>query len=84
MSINFSQGLSKRVVSTNVLYLTPCPQEALITFADRLDPNQNVGPDLDPNLFDTQMVLKKNGIRRVKYGTIIKCEGIIKINKSNI
>ena len=24
------------------------------------------------------MVLKKNSIQRVKYGTIIKCEGIIK------
>ena len=50
-------------------------------FANSLDPDQagqNVGPDLDPKLFGTQMVLKKSSIQRVKYGTIIKSEGIIK------
>ena len=29
-------------------------------------------------LFDSLMVLKKSRIQRVKYGTIIKCEGIVK------
>ena len=29
-------------------------------------------------MFDTRMVLKKSSIQRVKYGTVIKSEGIIK------
>ena len=46
-----------------------------ITFANSLDPDQaqqNVGPDLNPNC------LTKSSVQRVIYGTIIKCEGIIK------
>ena len=53
----------------------------MITFANSLDPNQarqNVGPNLDPNFLKLRMVLKKSSIQRVKYGTIIKCEEIIK------
>ena len=51
--INFSQGLSQKVV----LYLPLCRLRGdfcclLITFANSFDPDQarqNVGPDLDPN-----------------------------------
>ena len=49
----------------------------LITFANSLDPDQarqNVRPDLE-----ILMVLKKkSAFKKVKYGTIIKREGIIK------
>ena len=48
----------------------------LITFANSLDSDQaqqNVGPDLHPNC-----LTPRSSIQRVKYGTIIKCEGIIK------
>ena len=53
----------------------------LITFANSLDPDQasqNVRPDLDPNCLTPGWYGKKSNIQRVKYGTIIKCEGIIK------
>ena len=56
--IYFSQGFSQKVVSTSCFVnKTFCPLQGyfcclLITFANRLDPDQarqNVGPDLDPN-----------------------------------
>ena len=37
-----------------------------------------IRPDKTSKHFETRMVLKKSSIQRVKYGTIIKCEGIIK------
>ena len=40
----------------------------LLTFASSLDPDQaqqNVGPDLDPNLFDTLMVFLKDFFEKV-------------------
>ena len=45
------------------MYLTLC--QLVATFANSLDPDQarqNVGPDIDPKLFDTLMVLKKSSI----------------------
>ena len=69
MKINFSQGFSKKVF----LYL-------LITFANSFDPDQaeNVRPDLDPNFMTPRWYLEKSSIQRVKYGTILKPEEIIK------
>ena len=67
-----------------VLYLTLSASgnfcHLLITFANSLDPDQaqqNVGPDLDPNCFDTLIVLKtiQHSIKELRrYGTIIKFE----------
>ena len=65
--IDFSQGFSQRVVF-NSLPASGNFCHLLITFANSLDPDQarqNVGPDLDPKLFDTLMVLKKSSIQRV-------------------
>ena len=42
----------------------------LITFANSLDPDQarqNVGPDLDPKLFDTLMVFPKEFFKKVDF-----------------
>ena len=55
--INFSQGLSQKVVSTSCFVLNSLQARGdfcclLIAFANSLDPDQarqNVGPDLDPN-----------------------------------
>ena len=55
--INFSQGFSEKVVSTSCFVFNSLPARGtfgclLITFANRLDPDQarqNVGPDLDPS-----------------------------------
>ena len=44
----------------------------LITFANSLDPDQaqqNVGPDLDPNCFDTLMVFLKGFCEKVNFKT---------------
>ena len=80
MKLTLAKVLARKYQQV-VLYLTLCPPCLLITFANSLDQDQarrNVGPDLDPKLFDTRMVWKKPSIQRVKYGTIIKCEGILK------
>ena len=79
--INFSQGFSQKVSTSCFVFLTLCRLCLLIIFENSLDPDQarqNVGPDLDPNCFDTWMVLKNPAFKRVKHGTIIKCLGIIK------
>ena len=55
--INFSQGLSQKVLSTSCFVFNSSAARGdfcclLITFANSLDPDQarqNVGPDLDPN-----------------------------------
>ena len=55
--INFSQGLSQKVISTCCFVFNSLPAKGdfcclLITFANILDPDQalqNVWPDLDPN-----------------------------------
>ena len=55
--VDFSQGLSQKVVSRNCSVLKSLPTSGdfchlLITLANSLDPDQaqrNVGPDLDPN-----------------------------------
>ena len=42
----------------------------LITFANSLDPDQDlqkVGPDLDPNLFDTLIVFLKDFFEKVGF-----------------
>ena len=85
--INFSRGFSQKVVSTSCFVFNSLSARddfccLLITFANSLDPDQArqyVGPDLDPSkMFDTQGELKKSSTQRVKYSTIIKCEGIMK------
>ena len=53
-AINFSQGLSQKVVSRSCYYVYARGNFCclLITFANSLDPDQAghfVGPDLDPN-----------------------------------
>ena len=71
--INVNQGFSQKVVSTSCFVSNSLPTSGdfcclLITFANNLDPDQarqNVGPGLDPKLFDTQMVLKKIANSRV-------------------
>ena len=83
--INFGQGFSQKVVSTSSFVFNSLAARGdfcclLIAFTNSLDPDrakQNIEPDLDPNCLK-MMVLKKSSIQRVKYGTIIKCEGIIK------
>ena len=83
-------NLSQKVVSNSCFVFNPLPSMGdfcclLITFASSLDldqAQQNVGPDLDPKLFDTWMVLDKSSIQRVKYGTVMKCGQWN--NKSNI
>ena len=55
--INFNQGFSQKVVSTSCFVFNSLPARGtfgclLITFANRLDPDQarqNVRPDLDPS-----------------------------------
>ena len=81
---NFSQGFSQKVVSTSCYYVHVYARGnfccLLITFANSLAPDQAqhfVGPDLDPNCLHPDGIEKKSSIQRVKYGTIIKCEGII-------
>ena len=85
--INSSQGYSQKVVSTSCFVFNSLSSRGhfcclLITFANSLDSDQarqNVGPDLDPNCLTLRWYRKKkSSIQRVKYGTIIKCEGIIK------
>ena len=80
--ISFYHGFRQKVVSTSCFVFNSLSARCifcclLITFANSLDPDQaqqNVGS----KLFDTRMVLKKSSIQRVKYGRMIKCEGIIK------
>ena len=79
--INFSQ----KVVSTSCFVFNSLPTRGdfcclLITFANSLDPDQSRSGS---KLFDTLMVPKKSSIQNVKYGTIIKCEGIIKAMLEN-
>ena len=83
--IGFSQGFSQKEVLRsfvfNFLYASGDVCHLLITFANSLDPDQaqqNVRPDLDPNCLTPWWYWKKSSIQRVKYGTIIKCEGMIK------
>ena len=72
--IDFSQGFSQRVESRSCSVFNSLPANGdfchlPIIFANSLDldqARQNV----------SLMVLKKSSIQRVKYGTIIKCEGI--------
>ena len=43
---------------------------SLITFANSLDPDQakqNIGPDLDPNCFDTLVVFLKELLEKVGF-----------------
>ena len=83
---NFSQGFSQIVVSTSCFVFNSLSARSdfcclLVTFANSLDPDQvrqNVRPDLGPNCLTLKWYLKKSSIQRVKYGTIIKCEVIIK------
>ena len=52
----------------------------LITFANSVDPNEArrfVGPDLDSNCL-THDGIESKSTQRVKYGTMIRCERIIK------
>ena len=84
--INFSQGFSQKVVSTSCFVFISLPARGdfcclLITFANRLDPDQtqhNVGPDQDLNCLTPISAdgIENSSIQRVKYGTIN--------NKSNI
>ena len=78
--INFSQGFSQKVL-TSCFVFNPLPALS----ADNLCKQFGLrsGPTKcrawsGSKLFETQMVLKQSNIQRVKYGTIIKCEGIIK------
>ena len=51
MKLTLAKVLARKYQQV-VLYLTLCPLCLLITFANRLDPDQtrkNDGPDLDPN-----------------------------------
>ena len=78
--------MSQKVVSRSCSLFDSLPANGdfchlLITFANSLNPDQarqNVGPDLDPNCSTPLRYLKKSSIQRVQYGTIIKCEEIIK------
>ena len=59
--IKFSQGFSQKEVSTSCFVFNSLPARdnfccLLIAFANSLNPDHNVGPDLDPN---SLMVLKK-------------------------
>ena len=52
--IEFSQGFSEKVVSRSCSLFNSLPASSdfchlLITFANSLDPDHNVGSDLDPN-----------------------------------
>ena len=52
--INFSQGFGQKVVSTSCFVFNSLPARGdfcclLISFANSLDPDHFVGPDLDPN-----------------------------------
>ena len=67
MKLTLAKVLARKYQQV-VLYLTLCPFCLLITFANSLDPDHS-GPTSESKLFETRMV---------KYGTIIKCEGIIK------
>ena len=79
MKLTLVKVYSQKVVSTSCFIFNSLLAWGtfgclLITFANSLDPDQarqNVGPDLDPSCLTT-----KSSIQRVKYGTIIKCEGI--------
>ena len=80
--INFCQGFSQKVASWCCFVFNSVPASEtylLIIFKNSLDPEharQNVGPDVDPKCLTPIWCWKKSNIRRVKYGTIIKCEGI--------
>ena len=83
--IKFNQGFSQKEVSTSCFVFNSLSARGdicclLIKFANSLDPDQarqNVGSDLDPNCLTPE-----SSIQRVKYGTIIKYDGIIKAKKS--
>ena len=85
--IDYSQGFSQNVVSRscfvfNSLLASGNFCHLLLTFANSLDPDQapkNVGPDLDPNCMTPWWYWKRSSIQRVKYGTLIKSEGIIHV-----
>ena len=82
MKLSLAKVLARKKYQ-EVLYLTLC---LLAASANNLC--KQLGPRPGPTncrawsgskLFDTLIVLKKkSNIKRVKYGTIIKCEGIIK------
>ena len=89
-AIDYSQGFSQKVVSRsffsvfNTLPASGICGHLLIQFANIC---KQFGPRSGPTkcwawsgskLFDTLMLLKKSSIQSVKYGTIIKCDGIIK------
>ena len=79
--INFSQGFSQKVVSRSCFVFNTLPAMSADNLCKQFGPRS--GPTKcrawsGSKLFDTRMVLKKSSIQRVKYGTIIKCEGIIK------
>ena len=83
--INLSQRFSQKVVSTSCFVFNSLPTRGDLLSCDKLC--KQFGPRSGPTkcwawsgskLFDTRMVLKTSSIQRVKYGTIIKCEEIIK------
>ena len=68
MKLTLAKVLARKLYVFNSLPASGNFCHLLITFANSLDPDQacqNVGPDLDPKLFDTLMVLKKSSIQRV-------------------
>ena len=57
-------------IQTTLINSSPTISCLLITFANRLEPDQaqqNVGPDLDPIYFETEMVFMKEFFKKVDF-----------------
>ena len=63
------------------------PHHLLITFANSLEldqARQNVGPDQDPNCFDTLMVFLKEFLKKVDFEKISRRQKALKITSNKL
>ena len=87
--ITFSQGFSQKVVLTSCFVFNSLSVRGdfcclLITFANSLDPDhaRKMSARSGSKMFYPDGI-EKSSIQRVKYGTIIKCGGIVKAMLEN-